>query len=737
MTDIAEFSDLFIENNPEIDLSPDSVDGSHLEIIEVSDHQLSFFLDPDRRYWNSLRILLVKFLSFSLTSRIGRERKNSYLNSSLESIGINNFDEYIKGRNTQIFLDDLSAFTSKWEREFGEQLILPLHLESNVQMISSQLHLNSCERSILAFCVLLHSEVILRSFAEEIGSITAITVPRVLAHVLNLPLSDVELAFDSNSIFAKSGVLTVDHVSQGELHTRIDLLTRSFPKRMLKPQKSIISFLNGFINESPPPVVGIEKFDHLSSQADVIKAHITHSIEQKSSGVNILFYGVAGAGKTQFARALAADLGIDLLEICVAGSNQRPMSPYYRIRSYMVGQSLFPNKQCIFLFDECEEIFCNDRFVIESDDDSPAPRKSWLNTLLESNQVPTIWICNSISDFDPAYIRRMDFCINFASPTANQRKEAFRANHGQQLSSGLIDQIARSEHVTHAIMAKTANIIESIKKDTHVGHDVDDVAMDCINQKLKAMGKSLVLKTSNASGYLFDPDLINSPLNLHEVAANLKHQKQARICIYGPAGTGKSAFGGWLSQELDVPHLLFKPSDLLDKYVGESEKRVAEAFAQARSSGAVLQFDEVDSMLQSRSAGMKSWEISLVNEMLTQMESFEGIFIASTNLFDQLDEAALRRFDLNVKFDFLTQAAISKIFGEMCGKLNLGSPTAEAIQCLSSIQNLTPGDFAQILRQHRFNPIKTQMDAAGRLIGAAKLKKSGQSGAGIGFLRAA
>ena len=54
----------------------------------------------------------------------------------------------------------------------------------------------------------------------------------------------------------------------------------------------------------------------------------------------------------------------------------------------------------------------------------------------------------------------------------------------------------------------------------------------------------------------------------------------------------------------------------------------------------------------------RSWEVTGVNEMLTQMESFAGIFIASTNLRDNLDQAALRRFDLKIKFDFLLAPAV-------------------------------------------------------------------------------
>ncbi len=81
--------------------------------------------------------------------------------------------------------------------------------------------------------------------------------------------------------------------------------------------------------------------------------------------------------------------------------------------------------------------------------------------------------------------------------------------------------------------------------------------------------------------------------------------------------------------------------------------------------------DEVDSFLSDRRAAQRSWEVSMINEMLTQMESFSGIFIASTNLMDGLDQAALRRFDLKAKFDFLSDEQVWKLFVRHCRKLGL------------------------------------------------------------------
>ncbi|WP_305214838.1 ATP-binding protein, partial [Klebsiella pneumoniae] len=73
-------------------------------------------------------------------------------------------------------------------------------------------------------------------------------------------------------------------------------------------------------------------------------------------------------------------------------------------------------------------------------------------------------------------------------------------------------------------------------------------------------------------------------------------------------------------------------------------------FDTAQTEGAVLLLDEADSFLRSRKHAERNYEVSEVNEMLAGMERFHGLFICTTNLFDDLDEAALRRFAFKIRF---------------------------------------------------------------------------------------
>jgi transitional endoplasmic reticulum ATPase len=78
------------------------------------------------------------------------------------------------------------------------------------------------------------------------------------------------------------------------------------------------------------------------------------------------------------------------------------------------------------------------------------------------------------------------------------------------------------------------------------------------------------------------------------------------------------------------------------------------------------------------------------------------VFVASTNLIEGLDPAALRRFDLKVKFDFLQRGQAIELLRPTCAVNALPAPTPVEEGRLSRLNALTPGNFAAVRRQHRF-----------------------------------
>jgi AAA+ superfamily predicted ATPase len=134
----------------------------------------------------------------------------------------------------------------------------------------------------------------------------------------------------------------------------------------------------------------------------------------------------------------------------------------------------------------------------------------------------------------------------------------------------------------------------------------------------------------------------------------------ARIIFYGSPGTGKTMTAVSLAKSLKRPILSFDCSKILSMYVGESEKNVRKIFDdfKALSKKAkvdpILLLNEADQFLSSRTEGAGSSADKMHNQMqnifLEQIEQFEGILIATTNLLDNIDKAFSRRFNYKIEF---------------------------------------------------------------------------------------
>jgi len=134
----------------------------------------------------------------------------------------------------------------------------------------------------------------------------------------------------------------------------------------------------------------------------------------------------------------------------------------------------------------------------------------------------------------------------------------------------------------------------------------------------------------------------------------------ARIIFYGSPGTGKSMTAISLAKTLKRPILSFDCSKILSMYVGESEKNVRKIFDDFKSLSKkakvdpILLLNEADQFLSSRTEGAGNSADKMHNQMqnifLEQIEQFQGILIATTNLLDNIDKAFSRRFNYKIEF---------------------------------------------------------------------------------------
>lgn len=584
-------------------------------------------------------------------------------------------------------------------------------LNRNIKQISKLMNLNIYEQQILEFSVLLHQYEILEETAEFLGnSLNSGQVKKVISVILEIPIKEVNNIFNSNSKFSKSSILTIDKDRSNDLKRKLDPISDTFFDNMLNSDEDISVMIKDSVRACDKGNLNLKDYTHISKDIEILVPYLTNAIQNNQIGINILLYGLPGTGKTELAKTLAKTLKTELFEISYADEDDEPIDGKNRLKAYKTAQALLVNKKTILMYDEAEDIF-------ESNGSgffSPPSRqrdKAWINRVLETNTIPTIWITNNIHSIDNALVRRFDMSIEVPIPTKDKRAEIIKSYSSNILDIKTIETLAIHEYIAPALISSTAKVVNSIDTD-----DKSKAFTHILNNTLKAQGYNEIQEKQISSlPNIYNPNFINTTANLDELTLGIKETNNARICLYGAAGTGKSAYGKYIAQTLGKQVILKKASDLQSKWVSECEKNIANAFEEAKEEDAVLIFDEVDSFLQDRRHAKASWEISQVNEMLVQMENFDGIFIATTNLMDNLDKASLRRFDLKLEFDYLKPIQAWNMFLSYCKELKLTKPTSSFKRAVENLRHLTPGDFAAVTRQNKFRPISNVKDLIKRL----------------------
>ncbi len=362
----------------------------------------------------------------------------------------------------------------------------------------------------------------------------------------------------------------------------------------------------------------------------------------------------------------------------------------------------------MLLFDEVEDVFPSNpsemlnMFLADEHHRGSVNGKAWVNQTLESNPVPTIWISNSINQIDPAYRRRFQFHLELKNPPQNVRANITRKHlSGLDVSAEFVEKLAARRTLTPAQIHAAARFAQL----TH-GHVEDDVEALLLKQ-LERSDEALGHKDDNDRGQFrplvttYDLSLLNIETRhpVDKIINALKNKDSGTLCFFGMPGTGKTALGEHIAKSIEKPLIIKKASDLMSKYVGETEQNMAAMFKEAEQEKAVLLLDEADSFLQNRALAQRSYEVTEVNEMLQGMERFKGVFICTTNLFDRIDEAALRRFTFKIQFKPLTREQREKMFVTEALDGNAANLTGGVADRLNKLQLLTPGDFAAVKRQ--------------------------------------
>ena len=519
----------------------------------------------------------------------------------------------------------------------------------------------------------------------------------------------------------------------------------SLPRKVLAlfgaKRASADHVLSSLLATGPAPRFTLADFEHLR-ELPLLSHLLAGALARPAGPVHILLHGPPGTGKSELARALAASVHARLCEVPTEDDDGDELSASGRATELRLLDTVAAaqrGRYCI-LVDEADAVLPRrERSLFGGFLGGSVEGKGFYNELLEGTRTPVLWTVNTPQSLDAAHVRRFSLIVSVEAPS-RARREAIAAHHAQAagIDPAILQEVAADERVPLALLETIQSTITTMRASAGgatvsalpARPDEQKVAHHVVSGYLRLHGeapKSQPRPTSLA----FDPSLLNASLDLSAVSARLRERPQATVLLSGPPGAGKSAWARELAASLGRALMVRAPSDILSKYVGEAEKNLAKAFAQAEAEGAVLLLDEADTFLFPRGEASRSWEVSQVNEMLQRVEGFQGILIATTNS-ERLDEAIHRRFDLKVELRPLTAAQRARLFASLCAVLGLPAPGAEDVARVGALDKLCAGDFVAAERRLAFTPPAGAADVVSALEEERAVKR-GAGKARIGF----
>jgi SpoVK/Ycf46/Vps4 family AAA+-type ATPase len=445
-----------------------------------------------------------------------------------------------------------------------------------------------------------------------------------------------------------------------------------------------------------PAGLSLSQFDLKPIQKETLLGLLNSSVSN-----HILFYGKAGTGKTELAKVLAQRSGKDAVVVDYGfggDARDRKTALFATINSVP--------KDTLVIVDEVDGLLNTQSFFRMA-----SVNKGWINQFMDDCRHKMIWIVNESDRIEESVRRRFSYSLHFKALSWRQRSNVWNTQLRKYrlkrfFPAEKIELLSKRFAVSPGLIAYAVKTIKQCRTPEMDAPRLHAMLDEVLTRQMELTEGRKPEKKLNGINENYDPDALNTDTDIPRLLQGLSTFQASEngyglnLLFWGWPGTGKTEFGKYVAERLGKELLVKRMSDLQSKFVGETERQIAAAFREAEENDAVLFLDEADSLFINRQTADRSWETSQTNEVLTQMENFSGILVCCTNLLENLDEAAMRRFAFKIKFLPLTNEGKLRLYRNYFQSLE-ESFSAELEARLSKVRNLCPGDIKAVWQRLR------------------------------------
>ncbi len=527
--------------------------------------------------------------------------------------------------------------------------------------------------------------------------------PNIAQEIILSPLKEITLLSENQDLIIKKNFLGRPFVHENTVTINIFGTGYFYNVTSTKPDGVVIlsEATKLIVNKKPlakqkiKAIIGYEDVGGLKKEIETIREMVELPFKYPeffeklnvTPPKGILLYGPPGTGKTLLAKALSNELNANFIALDAPQIMAKFVGEAEERLRIIFNKARAKTPAIIFI-DEIDAIAPKrDGFVSEVEKRVVAQLLALMDGTGNRDDIIVIGATNRPEDIEPALRRpgRFDREIDINVPNEESRLDILKI-HTRNVPLAKDVNLKSIAGRTHGFVGadlsalvkeaaiysikKTIKDINSPKKEISIKIiEKLNISKEDFEYALKVVQPSALREVFvdipdidySDVGALKEPkelltDIIKLSLNKKELLTKMNIKPLMKLLLYGPPGTGKTLFIKATAKEFGLNFIYIKGPEILDKWLGESEKTIRDIFKKAKDvSPCILFFDEIDSLTQNKE-DMFSNGPKVLDQLLTELDNLENkdiIFVAATNRPDLIDRSFLRsgRIDKIIEFN--------------------------------------------------------------------------------------